>query len=127
MAIAGIGTDIVRVERFRKFLTAGKTAIIERIFTADERTYALAKKDPATHLSARFAAKEAFLKALGLGLREGINWRDIEIQNDALGKPSLVFSGRAAEIIAERNLNNIQLSYSHEREYAVAMVTVETV
>ncbi|MDF1580464.1 MAG: holo-ACP synthase [Desulfuromonadales bacterium] len=127
MAIAGIGTDIVRVERFREFLKMGKTGIIERIFTPEERAYALGKKDPATHLSARFAAKEAFLKALGLGLREGVHWRDIEVRNDALGKPSLFFGGRAAEIIAERNLSNVQLSYSHEREYAVAMVTVEMV
>lgn len=126
MAIAGIGTDIVRVERFRKFLTAGKLAIIERIFTGDERAYALSKNDPATHLAARFAAKEAFLKALGLGLRDGISWQDMQIRNDALGKPSLTFSGRAAELVAARGLTRVQLSYSHERDYAVAMVTVES-
>ncbi|HXV22224.1 MAG TPA: holo-ACP synthase, partial [Desulfuromonadales bacterium] len=86
---AGLGVDLARVDRFRRLLTAEKAAVIDRLFTAGEKAYALAKKDPAPHLAARFAAKEAFLKALGLGLRQGISWQQMEVTRDELGKPSL--------------------------------------
>ena len=65
MPVAGLGTDLVHVPRFRRFVAEGKTALLERLFTLGERTYALSKKDPAPHLAARFAAKEATIKALG--------------------------------------------------------------
>ena len=67
LPIVGVGTDLAQVERFHKFLKTG-SRVVERVFSTEERTYALAKKDPAPHLAARFAAKEAFLKALGTGL-----------------------------------------------------------
>ncbi len=125
MAVAGVGTDLARVDRFRRFLAENKRGVIDRIFTAGEKDYAFAKKDPAPHLAARFAAKEAFLKALGLGLREGISWQDLDVANDALGKPSLVVRGRAAEISRERRIDRIHLSYSHDGDYAQAMVILE--
>jgi len=125
VSVAGVGTDLARVERFRKFLCDEKSGILARIFTAEERRYSLAKKDPSPHLAARFAAKEAFLKALGLGLREGIHWQDMSVVHDALGKPSLELSGRAAEIFRDRGLRTLHLSYSHDGDYAVATVIVE--
>lgn len=123
--IAGVGTDLVRIGRFRRFLDEGKQGVIERLFTAGEQAYALEKSDPAPHLAARFAAKEAFLKALGLGLREGIAWHDVEVVRDSLGCPSLRLAGRADEIFRQRGLNGSHLSYSHDGDYAVATVVLE--
>ena len=125
MAIAGVGVDLARCSRFQAFLAAGKMALLERLFTADERAYALARKGAAAHLAARFAAKEAFLKALGLGLRDGLSWQQIEVVRDPLGKPSLRLSGRAAELVRERAIATVHLSYSHDGDYAVATVILE--
>jgi holo-[acyl-carrier protein] synthase len=125
MGVAGMGVDLVRIGRFRRFLEESRLKILDRVFTEGEKAYALAKRDPAPHLAARFAAKEAFLKALGLGLREGISWQDIEVVRDSLGKPSLSLTGRAAEISCRRNLLGTHLSYSHDGDYAVATVILE--
>lgn len=125
MAIAGVGTDLVRIGRFRDFLDKEKTALIDRLFTSGEKAYALARKDPAPHLAARFAAKEAFLKALGLGLRQGITWHDMDVERDDLGKPLLTLSGCAAQISQQRCIDRVHLSYSHDGDYAHAVVILE--
>lgn len=125
MAIVGIGTDLARIERFRKFLRPDNK-LLERVFGDDERHYALQKKDPAPHLAARFAAKEAFLKALGTGLRDGLTWQQIVVVRDELGCPSLQLTGRAAEMLAERGAQATHLSYSHDGDYAVATVILES-
>lgn len=124
MGIVGLGTDLARIERFRKFAVAGNRTL-ERVFTAQEQNYALKKRDPAPHLAARFAAKEAFVKALGCGLRDGLSWQQIEVVRDELGCPSLVFNGRAREKMAERGAVKAHLSYSHDGDYAVATVVLE--
>jgi holo-[acyl-carrier protein] synthase len=125
MPIVGIGTDLARIERFRTFVVNKKTALLGRLFTLGEREYAFAKKDPAPHLAARFAAKESCLKAFGLGLREGIGWHDMEVVPDELGRPDLHLSGRAAEIAAVKQVKVVHLSYSHDGDYAVATVILE--
>ena len=125
MALVGLGTDLARVERFREFLAAGKTALLERLFTAGERAYALAKADPAPHLAARFAAKEAGMKAFGLGWRDGLAWHDFEVVRDPLGRPDLCLRGRAAELATQRGVSAVHLSYSHDGDYAVATVILE--
>ena len=124
MAIIGIGTDLSRCERFRKFLEPDNK-VLERIFSAAERDYALQKRDPVPHLAARFAAKEAFLKALGTGLRDGLAWQQVCVVLDSLGCPSLQLSGRAAEMLAARGGTKTHLSYSHDGDYAVATVILE--
>jgi len=124
LAIVGIGTDLARSERFRKFLEPDNK-VLERIFSEAERDYALHKRDPVPHLAARFAAKEAFLKALGTGLRDGLAWRQICVTLDSLGRPTLELSGRAAELMAERGARRVHLSYSHDGDYAVATVILE--
>lgn len=124
MALAGLGTDVVAVARFVRLLEQ-RSAVLERLFTPAERAYALPRRQAAQHLAARFAAKEAFLKALGLGLRDGLTWQDIEVRRDALGAPTLVFAGRAAELFTARGLRFCHLSYSHERDYAIATVILE--
>ncbi len=124
MTIVGIGTDLSRCERFRKFLEP-KNKVLERIFSDEELLYALQKRDPVPHLAARFAAKEAFLKALGTGLRDGLAWRQVCVVLDSLGCPSLQLTGRAAEILVERGALRTHLSYSHDGDYAVATVILE--
>ncbi|MEE4253271.1 MAG: holo-ACP synthase [Desulfuromusa sp.] len=124
MAIIGIGTDLARSERFRKFLNPGNK-VLERIFSDEERLYSLQKRDPVPHLAARFAAKEAFLKALGTGLRDGLAWRQVCVVLDSLGCPSLELSGRAAELMADCGASKAHLSYSHDGDYAVATVILE--
>ena len=124
MAIIGIGTDLARSERFRKFLNPDNK-VLERIFSEEERSYSLKKRDPVPHLAARFAAKEAFLKALGTGLRDGLAWQQVCVVLDSLGCPSLKISGRAAELMTSRGARKAHLNYSHDGDYAVATVILE--
>ena len=123
--IYGIGTDIVAVERFQRFIDTG-SAVIERLFTTAERSQCAKRKDAASCLAARFAAKEAFLKALGTGLRDGLSWLDMEVSNDELGKPELQLSGEAAEQFQAKGLTGIHLSLSHDGGKAIAMVVLES-
>ncbi|MEZ4598659.1 MAG: holo-ACP synthase [Syntrophotaleaceae bacterium] len=124
--ISGLGVDTVRCSRFRRFLEQGKRAVIDRLFDEDEQAYALAKKDPAPYLAVRFAAKEAFLKALGTGLRYGIAWREIGVRRDELGRPYLVLSGQAAVEFQTRGHHHMHLSCSHDGDYAFATVILES-
>lgn len=124
--IFGIGIDIVAIERFQRFIDNGNSAVIERLFTADERSRCSSRKDTASCLAARFAAKEAFLKALGTGLRDGISWLDMEVSNNSLGRPALTLSGKAAEHYQANVLAGIQLSLSHDGGNAIAMVVLES-
>ena len=123
--IAGIGTDIVVFERFQRFIDEGNTALLRRIFTERERAVCEARKNSAACYAARFAAKEAFLKALGSGLRDGLSWQDMEVINDELGKPELFLSGKALEVFSAKKMSTIFLSLSHDGGYAVAMVVLE--
>ncbi len=123
--IFGIGTDIVAIARFQRFIDGGNRAILERLFTEEERSRCGGRKDGASCLAGRFAAKEAFLKALGTGLRDGISWLDMEVTNDTLGKPLLKLSGQAARLM-EVNLLGSHLSISHDGGSAIAMVVLES-
>lgn len=124
--IYGIGTDIVAVDRFQRFIDAGNSALMERLFTPAERSGCERRKDAASCLAARFAAKESFLKALGTGLRDGISWLDMEVSNDTLGKPELLLSGKAAEQFKAKELIKVHLSLSHDSGSAIAMVVLES-
>ena len=125
--IVGIGTDIVAIRRFQRFVDENNTAILHRLFTKQELEYCSVKKSAAASYAARFAAKEAFMKALGTGLRDGLSWQDMEVINDSQGKPELHLTGRANELFAERRISNTFLSLSHDGDNAVAMVVLETV
>ncbi|APG27439.1 holo-[acyl-carrier-protein] synthase [Syntrophotalea acetylenivorans] len=123
--ISGLGNDLVRIARFRCFVEENKQALLERIFTAGELAYSLPKADPASHLAARFAAKEALLKALGLGLRRGIRWHEVQVVRNDLGQPAIVLSGRAEELFRDGGHETIHLSCSHDGDYAFATVILE--
>ena len=100
----------------------------ERVFTEKERAYCEAKGAAAAQsYAARFAAKEAFLKALRTGWRGKIGWQDIEIKNDEYGAPFLEISGEAREILEKLKANKIHLSMSHTTEHAIANVVLEKV
>jgi holo-[acyl-carrier protein] synthase len=124
--IFGTGVDIVDISRFERFLREGNDALFQRLFTPGEIDYCAPKKLSAQHYALRFAAKEAFVKALGTGLRDGMAWREIEVVNDSSGKPELRLTGRAAELFREKGLARSFLSLSHDAHVAVAFVVLET-
>lgn len=124
--IYGIGVDIAAIDRFQNFIDKENHALINRLFTEQEQSVCSGRKESASCYAARFSAKEAFLKALGTGLRDGISWHDMEINNNALGKPELILSGKAAELFQAKELFSIQLSLSHDGGNAIAMVVLES-
>jgi len=123
--IFGTGIDIVDITRFERFLAEGKDSLFQRVFTPAEIEYCGRKKRSAQHFATRFAAKEAFFKASGLGLRDGMSWKDVEVVRNDLGKPRLELHGRAAAIFAELGLKMSHTALSHDGAYAVAMVVLE--
>ena len=123
--IFGNGIDVVAISRFERFVAENNIPLLERLFTLREREYCAARKRSAQHYALRFAAKEAFLKALGTGLRDGISWHDVEVVNDHLGKPSLLITGKARELFEVNRLRSHFLSLSHDGDVAVASVILE--
>ena len=123
--IISVGTDIIEVYRIRE--TIERTPrFVERVFTENERLYCDAKgAASAQSYAARFAAKEAFLKALRTGWRGKIAWQDIEIQNDELGAPYFKISGEAQKILDVLGANSVHLSMSHTTDHATATVILE--
>lgn len=123
--VYGIGIDMIEVTRIEKQVSAGPR-FVERIFTSREVDYCERKKNKAQNYAARFAAKEAFLKAVGTGWRKGLAFKEIEVINDELGKPEIVLYGKAKKFAEERKIVNIQVSLTHLKETASAIVTLET-
>ncbi len=122
--IKGVGVDMVEIERVRR-LIEGDSGFAERVFTAREIAYCEGKFSRAQHYAARFTAKEAFFKALGTGFRDGMSWKDVEVENDALGKPQLLLAAVALRQFRRRRLKRALLSLSHTRGMAVALVVLE--
>lgn len=123
--ILGIGIDTVEISRFQRFLDEDNQALLNRLFAPAEQEYCRPRKQAASCLAARFAAKEAFVKALGTGLRDGICWTEIAVGNDQLGKPFLKLSGRALQLFSEQGATAAHLSLSHDGGHAVAQVILE--
>ncbi|WP_298703126.1 holo-ACP synthase [uncultured Veillonella sp.] len=115
-----IGTDIIEIERIAKAMERAHFG--SRVFTAHELAYAKSRgKQESASLAGMYAAKEAFFKALGTGFRGG-TWAEVEIHRDALGAPYIVCTGFFYELLKEKNLTTIELSISHCRSYATAVV-----
>ena len=123
--ILGIGIDIIEIERVKRMISRYGEKFLTRIFTESEISYCENKAYPEIHFSARFSAKEAFLKALGTGLSGGIRWRDVETVNDDDGKPDIRYSGKAEEYARKNGVIKVHLSISHSRDYSFAMVALE--
>jgi holo-[acyl-carrier protein] synthase len=122
--IFGLGTDIIEVGRVEEKLarTGGLKA---KLYTPGEIAYCEAKHRPALHFAARFAAKEAFLKAMGTGWSGGHAFADIEIVNDAMGKPVLAVHGRVREFCEAHGIGGMEVSLTHLRDLAQAVVVLE--
>ena len=120
--IIGIGTDIVEIERIRGVLSRKGESFVKRILTPAEQMQFESKKDQSRFLAKRFAAKEAAAKALGTGFRQGVSWQDFEVLNDELGRPQLFSSGKAEQLLQEKNAKVSHISISDERHYTIAFV-----
>ena len=120
MPVKGIGVDVVKVERLVESLARFGERMEKRLFTEGELEYCRRHKDPLPHLAARFAAKEAGLKALGTGLRLGIHWRELEVVRERGQAPTLVLHGRSHEISRQRGGSGMLLALTHEGDYAMA-------
>jgi holo-[acyl-carrier protein] synthase len=118
--VIGIGVDLVEVDRMRRALER-TPRLAERLFTPAERTYAEERKDPTERYAVRFAAKEAVMKALGVGLG-AFDWHDVEVQRDAeTGRPWLVVTGRAAELAGDAGVGSWLLTLTHTSSMAEAI------
>jgi holo-[acyl-carrier protein] synthase len=125
MSVRGVGIDLVEVDRVRRLLERFGDRALERLLTAEERAYCLAKAYPAPYVAARIAAKEAAFKALAYdeeGLR--IRWTDLEVARDPDGRPRLRLHGRAAEAAARLGIRDSSVSLTHERTMAAAVVVL---
>lgn len=123
--ILGLGTDLVDIARMRSFQERWGERGLHRIFSQDELTYCLALVDPAPSLAARFAAKEAFFKAVGTGWGPGGAWTEVEVRRAGSGRPELVVSGRAATVTAALGVARMHLSLTHARDVAGAVLVLE--
>jgi holo-[acyl-carrier protein] synthase len=122
--IAGIGVDIIEVARIKRVLEKNP-AFRSKVFTEQEIEYCESKADPGLSYSVRFAAKEAFMKALGTGWNHEVSWSEIETVMRPDGSPELIISGNTKAALINRDIINCHLSLSHEKEYSVACVVLE--
>ncbi len=121
--ILGVGIDIESIQRLKRVREGVRRRIIDRILTEKEKRYCLGKIDPYPHIVARFCAKEAFVKALGVGDTWSISFKDVEI----LGHPPRILTrGKAKKILEEMGAKKVHVSLSHTSDYATAIVVIET-
>jgi len=121
----GLGVDLVDVERFSRILGRWGSRFTDRIFTPEERHYCERRVSRIESYAASFAAKEAFLKALGIGLRGGLHWKEIGVHHDGYGRPTLRITGKARSTMEECGAGWCQVSLSHTPTCAVAVVLLE--
>ena len=127
MAIIGIGVDIVKNNRLKKLIKSKK--FVERVFTSNEKNNSLRIKNKLNFFSKRFAAKEAFSKALGTGFRMKLNFKDIEVVNDKMGKPNYVKNKKITKLIRNKfkiKSYNCFLSISDEKKYSTAFAIIQS-
>jgi holo-[acyl-carrier protein] synthase len=123
--IVGLGLDIAEIDRIEAAIKRHGAPFLERIYTAGEVAYCEKHKNKYERYAARFAAKEAAMKALGTGWSNGVRWRDIEVVRAASGKPSLKLEGKAGEIATKLGVKHIALTITHSGNLALAEVIFE--
>jgi holo-[acyl-carrier protein] synthase len=123
--IVGLGLDIAEIDRIAAAVTRHGAPILERLYTPREVAYCESHKNKFERYAARFAAKEAAMKALGTGWRRGVRWRDIEVANAPSGKPSLLLAGVARQFADRLGVVNISLTITHSGNLALAQVIFE--
>jgi holo-[acyl-carrier protein] synthase len=124
VSVKGIGIDLVHMPRLRAVVERWQERFLARVFTEQEIAYCRARRDPIPHFAARFAAKEAGLKALGTGLRLGVRWRELEVRRERGQAPVLVLSGRSREIGQTRGGDRMLLTLTHDGDYAMAQAVL---
>lgn len=125
MAIVGLGTDIVEIARISSQLSKSQR-LAQRVLTPTEMQTFNQHKFPERFLAKRFAAKEAAVKALGTGIGNGVSFQDVEVLSLTSGQPTLVFSGKFAELCEHKSINSSFISISDEQQYAMATVVLES-
>lgn len=124
--VLGLGTDLIEIERVQASIDRFGERFLERLFTPGEIAFCLRKKRHAAEsFAARFAAKEAGAKALGTGISRGVGWKEIEVRREAGERPTLHLSGRANERAAAMGVRRLQLSLTHSKGLALAVVVAE--
>jgi holo-[acyl-carrier protein] synthase len=122
MNVKGIGVDLALVPRLREVVGRWDERFLRRVFTDEEIAYCRRRRDPIPHFAARFAAKEATLKALGTGLRMGVSWREMEVRRERGEAPTMVLSGRCRAIALAKGAGQVLVSLTHDGDYALAQV-----
>jgi holo-[acyl-carrier protein] synthase len=125
--IVGTGIDIAEVQRIREAIERHGERFVRRIFTEGEIRYCDSKANRIERYAARFAAKEAAMKALGTGWNHGVRWQDVEVSRQPGSRPTITFHGKAAEVAKKLGATNVALSLSHTAEQAIAEVILEAV
>ncbi|HUS18658.1 MAG TPA: holo-[acyl-carrier-protein] synthase [Terriglobales bacterium] len=123
--IVGTGIDITEVSRIAAAIARYGDRFLQRVYTPREIAYCRSKRNASERFAARFAAKEAAMKAIGTGLRRGVTWQDVEIGHEPGGRPTIVFSGKAAEFAAKLGMQRVALSLTHTETTAMAQVILE--
>ena len=123
--ILGTGFDLVDIPRFAQFVARRGDRGLERLFSPAELGYCRAHTDPTPFYAARFAAKEAFYKAIGTGMGQAGGWRDVEVVRLASGRPLLMLHGKASSVVHGMQVRTIHLSLSHMADTAGAFVIIE--
>lgn len=119
---SAIGIDIVEIKRLEKMSHKWGKSFLAKVYTQKELRYARSKKFPYQHLAARFAAKEAIFKALGEVETNFVGWKNVEVLNNAFGKPQVFWHGQAEKVRKKRKIKKALVSLSHTENYAVANV-----
>ena len=120
MNVTGIGVDLALIPRLREVVSRWGERFLRRVFTDEEIAYCRRRRDPIPHFAARFAAKEATLKALGTGLRMGVRWRDMEVRRERGQAPTMILSGRCRALALAKGSGHVLLSLTHDGDYAMA-------
>ncbi|MBN1831823.1 MAG: holo-ACP synthase [Deltaproteobacteria bacterium] len=123
--IYGIGVDLVNIERIEMVIDRWGKRFTDRVFTPQEIAFCSKRAFPPQSYALRFAAKEAFSKAIGLGIKKGLRWKDIEVFHSSAGRPCLRLHGRASELSRKEQIICSHLSLSDEEDYGIAMVVLE--
>jgi len=124
--IYGIGTDLVNINRVKKILSKNRDGFVKRVLSEHEQALFANKADSAAYCAKRFAAKEAFAKALGTGIGRVVGFQDLTIRNNENGKPHFIPSEKLRLYLLEKSINQAHLSISDESQNAVAFVILET-
>jgi holo-[acyl-carrier protein] synthase len=124
--IVGVGIDLIELGRFKAAMKRQGAPLLDKLFTAAERRYCEGKWNRIAHYAARFAAKEAVLKALGTGWSGGIHWTDVEVARDGAGAVTVRLTGQAKKAAAKRKIRRIHLNITHAEHYAAAVAIAET-